>query len=76
MGLWIYLSGVIITALIWISIAYRDWNKGKDITMDNILSYSVSSLLSWIGFIVITIVHLAWFLNEHINDVVIKGKKH
>ena len=76
MELWFYLSGVIIVALIWIFIAYRDWNKGNDITMNNILAYSVSSLLSWIGFIVIVIVCLAWFLNEHVNDVIIKGKKH
>ena len=76
MRLWIYFSGVVITALIWVLIAYRDWNKGKDITINNILAYSVSSLLSWVGFIVIVIFCLAWFLNEHINDVIIKGKKH
>ena len=75
MGWWIYFSGVITTALIWILIAYRDWNKGKNITIDNILAYSTSSLLSWVGFIGIVIACLALFLNKHINDVVIKGKK-
>lgn len=75
MGWWIYLSGVIITALIWVLIAYRDWNKGDDITMYDILVYSVSSLLSWVGFIVSILAYLTWFLNEHANDVIIKGKK-
>ena len=76
MGWWIYLSGVIITALIWVLIAYRDWNKGNDTTMENVLSYSLSSLLSWAGLIVIVIACLLWFLDEHANDVIIEGKKH
>ena len=73
---WIYFSGVIITALMCVLIAYRDWNKGGDVTMYDILVYSVSSFLSWVGFIVSVFAYLTWLINEHRNDVIIKGKKH
>lgn len=71
MGLWIYLSGVLIIAVVLSIKCYSKWNDNIDITVGDIFFSVLISILSWIGIILL----MGVFIEKHCNDVVIEGKK-
>lgn len=73
MGLWIYLSGVIVTMMLCFWFIYKDWSHGMDTKLSDILIYVVTSFASWVAIIFI-VVSLLW--DKYSQIVVIKGKKH
>ena len=74
MGLWIYLSGVIATVILCLVFIYKDWSNNVDTKLSDILMYITISLASWVTIIFLIVYKISFFLGEHSEDVVIKGK--
>lgn len=75
MFLWFYLTFCFINLVVLGWITYRDYSNGEDTTLGWLLWYAFLTVLSLVGTLLIITAFSCSFIEEHHDDVIIKGKK-